>query len=409
VSRAAQLVAAARRAPLRTLPRRALLRARYGPSRTDASYLETVALAHWRAAGAAPLAPRDPAPGAPLDVAFVVPPAQRGSGGHTTLANLVRALERRGHRCSLWLDDPGRRIDDPAAYATDFASWFGPFAAPVRWDPGTPAWGGADVVVATSHQTVLRARTLPGCGARAYLVQDHEPEFFATSAEHLHAAESYAQGFHAITAGTWLADLMRERYGLTATPFELAVDRELYRPAAGVPRRGDVVAFYARSSTPRRAVPIALAALRELRARRPGLELQAFGQADVPRVDFPVTNLGVLSGPELARTYSAATVGLCLSLTNYALVPQEMLACGLPCVEAATPSVLAAYGTDGPVALAAPEPAAVAAALERLLDDPAERARRVAAGQAMVAGRTWDVAGAAVEQGLRAALAARAG
>jgi hypothetical protein len=123
-------------------------------------------------------------------------------------------------------------------------------------------------------------------------------------------------------------------------------------------------------------VPIVLAALRELRARRPGLDLRLYGQAEMPRVDFPVTNLGVLSGPELARLYAQATVGMCLSLTNYALVPQEMLACGLPCVEARMPSVVAAYGTDGPVALADPRPFALAGTLERLLDDPAERARR---------------------------------
>ena len=27
-----------------------------------------------------------------------------------TIANLVRALEARGHRCSLWIDDPGARF-----------------------------------------------------------------------------------------------------------------------------------------------------------------------------------------------------------------------------------------------------------------------------------------------------------
>src|ERR1700712_3082811 len=50
-----------------------------------------------------------PAEGAALHVAFVVPFFQQGSGGHMTIANLVRALERRGHRCSLWIDDAGAR------------------------------------------------------------------------------------------------------------------------------------------------------------------------------------------------------------------------------------------------------------------------------------------------------------
>ncbi len=405
MSRVQELRAALTRAPLHTLPRRALLRRRYGPSKPDATYLEALALDELRRRPTPPLTRRGGG-GGDLDVALVVPPAQRGSGGHTTIANLVRALERRGHRCTFWLDDPGRRLGRPETYGAEFAEWFGPFAAKVH--VGFAGWTGADVAVATGYQSVFRTRTLAGVAARAYLVQDHEPEFFATSAESLHAAESYAAGFHAITAGTWLADLVRERYGLSATPFELAVDHALYRPQPEVARRDDVVAVYARGITPRRAVPIVLAALRELRARRPGLDLRLYGQAEMPRVDFPITNLGVLSGPELARLYAQATVGMCLSLTNYALVPQEMLACGLPCVEARLPSVVAAYGADGPVALADPRPLALAATLERLLDDPAERARRAEEGARLVAGRTWDAAADRVEAGLREALA-RAG
>ena len=402
----ADLRAALKRAPLRTLPRRALLRARYGRSRLDAGYLEARTLADLREQGAAALR-TTPQPAGALDVAFVVPPFTNGSGGHTTLSNIVRALERRGHRVSLWLDDPGRRLKDLDEAARDFKAWFGPFAAPVhaRFD----GWSGADVAVATGYQSVLKVRTLPDAGARAYLVQDHEPEFFATSTERLHAEESYGFGLHAITAGVWLAQFMSERYGMRATPFELAVDHAIYRPHEDEPRSGESVIFYARSSTSRRAVPLGLSALRDLKARRPGLDVRLYGQPFTPQVDFPATNLGVVAGPELAREYARATVGLCLSLTNYSLVPQEMLACGLANVELRTPSVVEAFGEDGPVLLAEPEPKVLADALERLLDDAAERERRAAEGQTLVAARTWDAAGEAVERGLRAALEERAG
>jgi glycosyltransferase involved in cell wall biosynthesis len=169
------------------------------------------------------------------------------------------------------------------------------------------------------------------------------------------------------------------------------------------------VIFYARSSTSRRAVPLGLSALRDLKRRRPDLDVRLYGQPHAPRVDYPTTNLGVVSGPDLAREYARATVGLCLSMTNYSLVPQEMLACGLACVELKTPSVVEAFGEDGPVVLADAEPAALADALERLLDDAAERERRAREGRALVATRTWDAAAEAVERGLRAALSERAG
>ena len=395
-----------RRAPLRTLPRRALLRLRFGPSRTDHIYLEFRTLAELRAQGAAPLRAENVPAGTSLHVAFAVPPVQRGSGGPTTLSNIVRGLERRGHRVSLWLDDPGRRITNPDEAAAQFKEWFGPFDAQVHL--GFGAWRGADVAVATGYQSVLKVRTLGDTGARAYLVQDHEPEFFATSAERLHAVESYRFGFHAITAGTWLGRLMEEHYGLAATPFELAVDHTIYRPH-DERRQNDVVIYYARAATPRRAVPLGLAALDELKRRRPQLQVWLYGQADMPRVEFPATNFGVVPGPELARLYARATVGLSISLTNYSLVPQEMLACGLPCLEVDEPSIVDAFGRDGPVALAQPEPYALADTLERLLDDATERERRAAEGRALVGQRTWDAAAERVEAGLRSALAERAG
>jgi glycosyltransferase involved in cell wall biosynthesis len=349
-----------------------------------------------------PAAPvvRGPASG-PLRVAIVVPFFSRGSGGHTTIANLVRGLERLGHSCSVWIDDPGRRCPGgPEQAERDFREWFGPFDARVRY--GFDRWAGADVVVATGWQTVARARVLGDVAARAYLVQDHEPEFFGTSAQRLWADDSYRHGLYPITAGPWLADVMRERYGLPATSFELAVDTQLYSPQQ-VPRRDDVVLFYGRATTPRRAVPIALVALGELKRRRPDVELWLFG-GGAPNVDFAFRNLGTVGGADLARLYSTATVGLVLSMTNYSLVPQEMMACGLPCVELDAPSVVASFGRDGPVEIAPPEPLAMAEAIERLIDDPDLRAKRAAAGALFVAGRTWDAAARQVEAGLRAAL-----
>ena len=59
--------------------------------------------------------------------------------------------------------------------------WFAPVRAPVF--VGFDDWHGADVAVATGWETVYPLAVLPGCRARAYLVNDHEPEFFASSAQ----------------------------------------------------------------------------------------------------------------------------------------------------------------------------------------------------------------------------------
>lgn len=356
--------------------------------------------------GIVPLAERPPgAPGERLRVAAVVPQFRRGSGGHATIMHLLRGLEARGHTCSVWVEDVDgtHRGEEPAQTERLFRDWFGSLSGDVH--ATFDAWRGADVVLATGWQTVHRVLRLPGARARGYLVQDHEPEFFGTSAERAWAEETYRLGLPCVAASPWLADELRARYGARATAFDLGVDHAVYAPVEGVTRRDDLVVFYARAVTARRAVPLGLLALRELAARRPHVEIALFGEARPIDAGFAHRSAGVLAGPELARLYSEATVGCVLSLTNPSLVPTEMLACGLPAVDVATPSMLATFGADGPIALAPLDPLALADALERLLDDAAERARRAEAGLAWVASRTWPRAVEQLEAALRGWLA----
>ena len=340
-----------------------------------------------------------------LEVAVVVPSFRRGSGGHSTLANLVRGLEQGGHRCSFWIqDDEGRHAAETAEEtASHFRSFFGPFTAAVH--RGLGGWRGADVVVATGWQTVPAVLRLPGAAARAYVVQDHEPEFYGTSAEATWAAQTYGMGLHCIAASAWLADLLRERHGASASHFDLGVDHATYR-RLDVPRREDRVLFYARAVTARRAVPLGLLALEELARRRPHLDIALFGESRPVQARFAHRDLGVLEGEALARAYAEATVGIVLSMTNPSLVPTEMLACGTPCVDLATGAMVDTFGADGPIELAPFDPIALADAVERLLDDPALRARRARAGLELVATRTWQRASDQVATGLRHALRA---
>jgi glycosyltransferase involved in cell wall biosynthesis len=167
------------------------------------------------------------------------------------------------------------------------------------------------------------------------------------------------------------------------------------------------VIFYAREVTPRRAVPLGILALEELHRRRPNTRFVLAGGSVPAQASFSYDHLGVVSPAELAREYASATVGLCLSLTNHSLIPHEMLACGLPCVELAGRSLDGIHGPNGPLALVAPEPLAIADALERLLDDPAERAWRSEAGVSAVAHRDWDTASRQLEAALREILGRR--
>lgn len=354
--------------------------------------------------GPAPISSRPPSADGPWRVAVLIPDFRRGSGGHATIAHLLEALRRRGHQLSLWLIDTERRhlAESEPDTARLFHRYFGLDDVELRTD--FSAWQGADIVLATGWQTVAPALLVPDAGARAYLVQDHEPDFYGASAESLWAQSTYSRGLHCIAASAWLAELLRERYGASASHFDLAIDHALY--AVGeTPRRTNRVIFYTRPVTARRAVPLGLLALEELVRRRPQVEVVLYGDVQPPALAFPHVHMGVLGWERLAALYAEATVGMVLSLTNPSLVALEMMACGLPTVELASESMLASFGRDGPLTLTAADPLALAGAIESLLDDAALRGRLAAAGIELVAKRSWERAAEQVEDGLRIALA----
>lgn len=353
--------------------------------------------------------PLDPASAAApdadgLDIAVIVPGFRPGSGGHSTIFTLIEQLERKGHRCSIWLHDPHgmHRRQTDEAIAAEIGRHFRSLRAPVH--RGFAHWHGANVVLATGWDTVYAALRLPHTGARAYLIQDHEPEFFATSAERLWAERTYGYGLQPICASRWLADLIGREHGGDPVWFDLGVDHAVYRPQSTVERRHDTIALYGRTVTPRRAGPLATMALTELLRRRGDVRVVAFGWSGPLHLPFTHQHAGVLTPDQLSALYNEATVGLTLSLTNYSLVPQEMLACGLPCVDLAGFSSDVAYGDTPPLDLVEPTVPALADALERLLDDRAHWDRRSSEGRAFVAQHTWENAADRVEQGLRAAL-----
>jgi glycosyltransferase involved in cell wall biosynthesis len=341
-----------------------------------------------------------------LRIATVIPSFRRGSGGHATVVNLMRELAAMGHSVSLWLEDcEGRHARETEAVTRrSFAAFFS--ADDLDLHVGFRHWQSADVVLATGWQTVPRVLLLPGVLARAYLVQDHEPDFYPASADRVLAESTYRFGLHCLAASPWLAELLRTRYGATTTQFDLAVDHDAYAPRP-VARREDLVVFYSRIVTPRRAVPLGLLALEELARRQPGVEIQLFGDSAPITAHFGHVNLGVLNAQELAILYSEATVGMAFSLTNPSLTALEMMACGLPCLELGSKSVLATFGVDGPVQIARPDPVAIATAVEHLLGHPELRADIGRDGIAFMATRTWSQAARQIERGVREALQVR--
>ena len=201
---------------------------------------------------------------------------------------------------------------------------------------------------------------------------------------------------------------MVTRYGGTSSRFTFGIDHGVYHQR-DIPRDADTVVLYGRGVTPRRAVPLALLAVQELIDRRPQTRILSFGNRTPVATSFDHEDLGVLDSSELAGVFARGTVGLVLSMTNYSVTPQEMLACGMPVVELAGVSGEGVFGTDGGVTFTDFDPLALADALQRLLDDPDEWARCSAQGLSWARCRTWDRSAEEVEEGLRTALRLAAG
>jgi glycosyltransferase involved in cell wall biosynthesis len=253
------------------------------------------------------------------------------------------------------------------------------------------------VCVASSWETAYAVRDFDACRRKVYFVQDFEPSFFPASAEMMLAEDTYRFGFECICAGRWLAEKMRE-YGNRAESFALAYDPAIYF-AGAEPYDKKRVVFYARHETRRRGTELGLLALALLKRMRPDVEVVLFGSDALPyRLPFEFTPAGILGEHELADLYRGAAVGLSVSLTNYSLVPQEMLACGLPVVEMNLPPLRAAYpDASHGIRLAPPTPAGIADALAEVLSltEPESQRAREAASR-LVSHLSWSEAGRAL-------------
>ena len=237
-----------------------------------------------------------------LHFAVIVPPFVRGSGGHGTIFTLLDRLEQMGHTCSVWVYDPlndcgNTRVRDTAAAVVERISRRSRRRSRRASRLARRRRGGRDRL-----GDGLPALLRESCRARAYLVQDHEPEFFPASARRLWAEQTYSLGLHPICASRWLRDLLARRYGSDG---QLVPARRgpphLHRAARGEAPTRHVI-FYARSTTPRRAVPLGAARARGAPAPPSGLRIVTFGHTEPLPTALSYEQLGVATPGQLALT-----------------------------------------------------------------------------------------------------------
>ncbi len=342
-----------------------------------------------------------PAPigvGEPLTVAWISVPPHPGVGGHQTMFRMLGALEQAGHTCVLYLyDRHGWSLDQ---HRETIRRGWPAIRAQVR-----SVGDGIDdshVLFATAWETAYPALASPAKGARCYFVQDFEPAFYPAGSESLLAEATYRFGFHGVTAGPWLAQMLRRDYGMSADYFDFGCDLEHYglESGAGSAAARTGVCYYCRPGTPRRAYELAMMALDLFAQARPGLEIHLFGRP-AGRVGFPATDHGLLTATQLNALYNRCVAGLCLSATNSSLVPHEMLAAGcIPVVNDAEHNRIVLDNSH--VAYSPATPFHLAQTLIELVDRSAGERIAASLGAAQsVRSTTWAEAGEMFERAVR--------
>jgi glycosyltransferase involved in cell wall biosynthesis len=295
-------------------------------------------------------------------------------------------LAARGHAVTVVVPARSRWRAAWRALTATTPDWIGTFRARVawvaRWDAAALPEG--DVLLATAWQSAPVVAAAPArCGAPFYLVQHYESLYHGDAGA---VDATYRLPLRKLVISSWLADVMRDRFGSVADVIVTPVDRELFH-------RVDV---RAESPRPRvlmlhheyawKGVADGLEAVARARRRVPTLRLVGFG-VKRPRFPLPYDEFHEnLPQDRLATLYSGSDIYLCPSWDEgLGMPPMEAMACGAALVTYDNGGCRD-YARDGETALVARrrDVADLAAKLERLAGDDALRTRIAAAGRAQV-------------------------
>jgi GT2 family glycosyltransferase/glycosyltransferase involved in cell wall biosynthesis len=300
-------------------------------------------------------------------------------GGHRDIFEHLNRLQARGHDVQLFslggppdwfaLEAPLRTFEDyeelGAALeqedAIKVATW---------WNTGPVVW----------RASVRR-------GVPVFFVQDIETSYYPTDARvRAHVLAGYRQEFRYMTISGWNRDRLRE-LGLDAVLMPPGIDLETFRPL-GVQRRDDMLLALGRSN-PLKNFPLTVTAWEGLAEPRP--ELALFGVEPELTPPGRATYEQAPSDERVNELLNQATVFVQTSVhEGFCLPPLEAMATGgaVVCTDAHGNRDFCRDGEN--CLVPEPTPAAVGAAISRLLADPALRERLGEEGRRTAQDYDWS-------------------
>ena len=330
-------------------------------------------------------------PVAKMRVAIQTPWLPRPHGGMTVLFEYGNGLARRGHDVTMILTRMGHGVPEGVETVAELRAleWLSADDALTCVDGSR-----ADAVATLRPDVLLRFSSEPLAGpppwaAREFVVvqalQVLPPEF-----------EEALLAYPApkLCVSRWLADaVLADSAAYPVLHLPSGIDHDRFNPAAGTAhdRPIDVLMIY--NPAPTKAVRVGVGATELLRASRPDLRVEMFGGFQRPAWlsdDIAYHHQPVRS--ELVELYRRSkTFMLSSALEGFGLASLEAMACGAALVTTDNGGS-ADYAEHEANSLVAPvgDHAALASALDRLLNNPRLRDRLAAAGGETAARYRWE-------------------
>ena len=256
-------------------------------------------------------------------------------------------------------------------------------------DNQTMAWGIADIqkagypVVETIHHPVTIDRDLAIKSAKSIKDRLGYWRWFSFTGMQIKVARQLP---YIITVSEMAKHHIHEVFGIPDDRMRViynGIDTEIFSPAQDVPRLDDTILMVLSRDTPVKGLRFLLHALAELR-KKWDLKLVVVGRTlGDGETEKLMDRLGVtgcvsfcdqVETTELVRLYRTATLlAVPSTYEGFGLPAAEAMSCGAPVVSTTAGALPEVVGDAG-ILVPPADPAALAAAIAQLLDDPAKRA-----------------------------------
>jgi phosphatidylinositol alpha-mannosyltransferase len=253
-------------------------------------------------------------------------------------------------------------------------------------------WAARGPIVATWHSSQTRSRAL---SAAYYLMQ--------TAMEKISARIAVSEAARQTLVKHLGGDAVLIPNGVTCADYEEAL------PLPGYPREGPTVFFIGRIDEPRKGLPILLAALPQIVAAHPEVQILVAGPGDQEEAAEGLTEdlrahvrfLGLVSDADKVAAFASADTYVAPNTggESFGIVLLEAMAAGTPVV-ASDLEAFARVLDDGSAGrlFRSEDPQSLAASVNGLLADPQQRAELIERGHARARQFDWNVVAREIEQ-----------